>query len=231
MTEIALVRPRNGPVTEQDLRDRIAYGGGHRELVDGCLLLSRDSGPFTYADLWDLPDDGRKHELLDGQILVSPAPNRTHQRVVTRLARRIGNVLPDGIEALVAPYDVHLLGGLPTTLQPDLVILPVTDTEPTEGDVEHALCVVEVLSPSTRRFDLDRKRRAYARGGVPLYLIVDPGLTAPHVPWLAVLELHGRRYREVARVAGDHVAHLPSPLSLDVTPNSLVQPRPGRPAP
>lgn len=130
---------------------------------------------FTYQDLLHLPADGRRYEVLDGALEVNAAPNTAHQRTVLNLAaiihayvraHRLG-------EVFVAPYDVLLADS--TVVEPDLVfvssaraaiILPAH----IQGVPD---LVVEVLSPSTARVDLQVKWQLYARFGVPHYWVFD----------------------------------------------------------
>ncbi len=203
------------PLTPDDLL-RIAYGGGRRELVDGCLVITREVGHWTPADLLELPEDNRKHELLDGQIVISPSPRPIHQRVVSRLVVALAAVLPPELEILTAPVDVHIPHGLPTLLLPDVIVVP-TITVDTEL-VSRPVLAVEVLSPSTRRFDLGRKRAAYARYGIGVYLVVDP-----LVPALTVLTLDGADYVETARGAGEALVHVGGPVVLEVSAAQLVR--------
>ena len=203
------------PLTPDDLL-RIAYGGGRRELVDGCLIITREVGHWTPADLLELPEDNRKHELLDGQIVISPSPRPIHQRVVSRLVVALVAVLPPELEVLTAPVDVHIPHGLPTLLLPDVLVVP-TITVDTEL-VSRPVLAVEVLSPSTRRFDLGRKRAAYARYGIGVYLVVDP-----LVPALTVLTLDGADYVETARDEGDVLVHVDGPVVLEVSAAQLVR--------
>jgi len=203
------------PLTPDDLL-RIAYGGGRRELVDGCLVITREVGHWTPADLLELPEDNRKHELLDGQIVISPSPRPIHRRVVSRLVVALAAVLPPELEVLTAPVDVHIPHGLPTLLLPDVIVVP-TITVDTEL-VSRPVLAVEVLSPSTRRFDLGRKRAAYARYGIGVYLVVDP-----LVPALTVLTLDGADYVETARGEGDALVHVGGPVVLEVSAAQLVR--------
>lgn len=203
------------PHTPDDLL-RIAYGGGRRELVDGCLVITREVGHWTPADLLELPEDNRKHELLDGQIVISPSPRPIHQRVVSRLVVALDLVLAPELEVLTAPVDVHIPHGLPTLLLPDVIVVP-TFTAETER-VSRPVLAVEVLSPSTRRFDLDRKRAAYARYGIGIYLLVEP-----LAPSLTVLTLDGADYVETARGEGAEPVRIGAPVDLELSAAQLVR--------
>ena len=129
---------------------------------------------WTRADLERLPDDGNRYEVLDGELFVTPQAAHDHQRIALRLA------------VMLEPYCArHALGGVvgpgavvfgSNELQPDVQVVP--GAEPPRGakweDLPLPLLVVEILSDSTRRRDLGKKREAYERLGIPTYWVVDP---------------------------------------------------------
>lgn len=133
-------------------------------------------GRMTVERFLQLPDDGKRYELLDGVVEEVTAPSTKHQRVIGRLYVTLVATLQDTAlgEVLLAPYDVVLDDY--TVLQPDLVYVGRENASIiTEANARGAPdLVIEVLSPSTRRKDVVRKRRLYARAGVPRYWIVDP---------------------------------------------------------
>jgi Uma2 family endonuclease len=108
------------------------------------------SRPLTRADLEQVPDDGHRYELLDGALVVTPAPVPRHQRVVANLLVQLRTTCPHALEVLTAPLDVALRDD--TVLQPDVLVARRSDF--TETDLPVApLLAVEVLSPSTRLID------------------------------------------------------------------------------
>ncbi len=122
-----------------------------------------------------LPDDGNRYEVLDGALVVTPAPSWRHQWVVGALyralfdhaeAHRIGRVL-------LSPADIEFS---PRRLvQPDLFVVPWTARVPQSWrEITTLVLAIEVLSPSTARADRQVKRRLYQSEGVPEYWIVDP---------------------------------------------------------
>ena len=176
-------------------------------------LSSVESGPFTIGDLDNTPDDGRRRELIDGSITVSPAPSGRHQLVLIRLAHRLLLRIPVGLDVIVAPYDWVVS---PTTvLQPDLLV--VRREALLQRLVEVPLLVAEVRSPSTHRMDATLKRRIYADAGVPVYLLVDPD-----EPAVEVLELDGGDYTSVATAGRDDVLELVRPFAVSFHPRELV---------
>ncbi len=131
---------------------------------------------WTAAAVRNLPDDGLRYELVDGELVVTPAPSWSHQRVAVALLHRIHPWLAGtgvGI-ILFSPADIAL--GEDEILQPDLFVTPLDAQAPIRSwtDVTRLLLAVEILSPSTARYDRLLKRRRYQRAGVPEYWIVDP---------------------------------------------------------
>ena len=140
-------------------------------------LPSRVEGKrYTYQDFLELPDDGKRYEIIDGELYVSPAPTTKHQRSTTRLtttldvhtrSRRLG-------EVFAAPFDVVLAND--AIVEPDIVYVSRGRRSIiTEPNIQGAPdLVVEVISPSSTRRDQETKRDLYARYKVPYYWLVHP---------------------------------------------------------
>jgi Uma2 family endonuclease len=130
---------------------------------------------WTVDMLETLPDDGKRYEIIDGELLVTPAPGFPHQRVLRELLIRLYACLEGrrDAEVLFSPADVR--SGPRTSVQPDLFVMrrPVRPGPHGWPDLETLLLAVEILSPTTARVDRGRKRALYQRGGVPEYWIVD----------------------------------------------------------
>jgi len=132
---------------------------------------------WTYRDLVALPDDHLRHELIDGEHLVTPSPNTSHQTISLNLVRLLLPYLDEhrAGQLLCAPFDVKL--SLFTVLVPDLVYF-TADRFAHVVNEKHATAapdlVIEILSPGTRRRDKGRKRAVYDREGAQEYWIVDP---------------------------------------------------------
>jgi len=122
-----------------------------------------------------LPDDGKRYEVLDGELLVSPAPSWRHQTVLMRLYKLIDRY----VEAhslgwtRVSPADIELSPR--HWVQPDLFVVPDEGTGEPESwkDVRRLLLAVEVISPSTANTDRLKKRPNFQKYGVPEFWIVD----------------------------------------------------------
>ena len=130
---------------------------------------------WTVDDLHDLPDDGNRYEVIDGELLVTPAPSLKHQRAALLLARLLAEYLatePVG-EALVSPADVTF--SYVRTVQPDVFVLPFVNGRRADRfeDAGRLLLAAEVLSPTTARADRVGKRVMFREEGVVEYWVVD----------------------------------------------------------
>ena len=172
------------------------------------------SGPLTRDDLDRMPDDGRRRELIDGALVVTPAPSPRHQREVANLYRLLYAGCPQELEVMFAPLDVAISAD--TVMQPDLLV----DCREafTERDLPKApLLAVEVHSPSTRRIDLMLKWSRFEAAGCPSYWVVDPD-----TPSLIAWEMQDGAYAQVAKVTGTESARLTSPYDVTVVPADLT---------
>ncbi len=171
--------------------------------------------PFTVAELDRMPDDGRRYELVDGVLVVSPRPGNPHQEVAAELLGLLRARCPDELRALPEPA-VQISHD--TELDPDLVVIARQRVNAAKC-TEPPLLVVEVRSPSTALIDLNRKKAVYERFGVGSYWIVVPDLDKPE---LIVFESRDGRYREAAHVRGDDTFTATRPFRVGVIPSRLV---------
>ena len=128
---------------------------------------------WTRADLERLPDDGNKFEVIDGELLVSPAPRPAHDALV-RVFWRLLDAYCDrtGIAHVSGHLPVFARGDSETI--PDIVVREPSVPPPEKwDDAPMPMLVVEVLSDATRRRDTNTKRRFYLESGIPRYWIVD----------------------------------------------------------
>ena len=170
--------------------------------------------PFTVAELDRMPDDGRRYELLDGALIVSPRPTTIHQVVAGRLYGVLSGACPKDL--CVVPEPAVELGSQ-TEFDPDLVVVRMDQIGGAKF-TEPPLLVVEIRSPSTALVDLNRKKAAYERFGVPSYWIVNPD---PPQPELTVFELRDGRYALAATGSGPFTADHPFTVTID--PASLTR--------
>src|SRR5713226_7954856 len=133
-------------------------------------------GHWTYEEYEALPDDGKRYEIVNGVLYMSPSPSWSHQEIVGRFFRYLSTYTETAAlgGAFVAPLDVELAPN--TVFQPDVVVLlKASHKKLKERHIIGAPdLAVEVVSPSTETHDRHRKLSAYARAGVREYWIVDP---------------------------------------------------------
>lgn len=139
---------------------------------------------LTYDDFVLFPDDGKRHELIDGEHYVTPSPNRKHQKVSGNLHLLIASWLeehPIG-QIYYAPFDVVFSQF--DVVEPDLLYMSNERASAvlTQANVQGAPeIVIEIGSPGTRKRDETIKRRLYERTGVAEYWIVDPEIDVVRV--------------------------------------------------
>lgn len=142
-----------------------ARKGRGRETRDG----------WTADDLRAIPDDRNRYEIIDGELLVTPAPSWRHQRISARLYVALSAYLAQHAigEVLYAPADICFSDS--TVVEPDLFVVPLVDGRVARGwdEVRRLLLAVEILSPGTARADRTIKRRLYQRELVGEYWIID----------------------------------------------------------
>ncbi len=130
---------------------------------------------WTVEQVLALPDDGNRYEVVDGELLVTPAPMFRHQDAILGLVRRLEPfVRSNGVWHLsLSPADIEFDDH--TLVQPDIFVfeLPGGKRPDRWKDIRSLLLAVEVLSPSTARADRQVKRLRYQRQGIPEYWIVD----------------------------------------------------------
>ena len=157
---------------------------------------------LTFEQFRQLPEDGKRYELIHGEVYVTPAPITRHQFALQNLS---GSLWPHVIknhlgEVLTAPLDVRL--GEDTVVEPDLIFV----SEARAGIIQENWIegapdlVVEVLSPSTAAYDRARKLAVYGEAGVANVWFLDPLIKT-----VEVLRLQGKKYLVDATLAGDQV--------------------------
>ena len=172
---------------------------------------------LTYDDFVQLPDDGLRHELIEGEHYVTPSPNTRHQRISIRLGLLIGGWLDahPGGQLFHAPLDVVFSEF--DIVEPDLIYLSsqrafdLVTAQHVRGVPE---LVIEIVSPGTRRPDETIKRRLYERAGVDEYWVVDPDIGA-----VRVYRRHGDLFGRPTELSADAGGMLGTPLlpGLDIS--------------
>jgi Uma2 family endonuclease len=172
--------------------------------------------PFTVADLEAMPDDGNRYEVIDGVLIVSPAPVWEHQEMGFAAGILLRNACPRDMRVLIAPFAVQT--AFDSEVQPDILVARYTDLRSKNLPVA-PLMAGEVLSRSTALHDRNTKKAHYERMGVQTYWLLDP--TEPGA--LTVFELDGDgRYQQVAHVVGDQVYEGARPFPVTVVPARLL---------
>jgi Uma2 family endonuclease len=160
-------------------------------------------GEWTYQDYLDLPDDGRRYEIIEGVLYVTNAPDSDHQFTATEIARQLGNfVMAHKLgRVLTAPFEVHLTEKAKPVL-PDVLYIR-SERWPGRGIKQFKGApdlIVEVLSPSTSRTDRVVKFSAYEQAGVSEYWIANPRSQSVEIYTLA-----GREYALSKEYIGEEV--------------------------
>lgn len=174
-------------------------------------------GRMTRAEFDARPEwsGGPRHELIEGELFEMDAPRPRHQDVIAELYVLLRAACPGHRRVYFAPIDVDLEES--SVPQPDLVV--VDKGQIGERLIEgNPLLVVEVLSPTNRRHDMERKRRLYERVGIENYWIVDPEGTVTLTAWA----LRDGHYVEVVSVSGDDSWTAGEPFAVTVVPSALV---------
>jgi len=177
-------------------------------------VMPRQERDWTVDDLESLPVDGLQYELIDGILVVSPAPVPRHQRAVRAIFRLLDAGCPPDWEVFFAPLDYQ--PNRRTSVQPDVLVV-ARDEVGEKNLTQTLLLAVEVLSPSTRRKDLVLKHSVYADAGVASYWTVDPA-----EPSVTCWDLVDGRYVEVGRATGDESLTVDRPFPVTVEPTGLT---------
>ena len=177
--------------------------------------------PFTVSDLDRLPDDGRRYELMDGVLVVSPRPTTIHQLAALRLAKLLDSACPADLCVLPEPA---LQLSADTEFDPDVVVVHWEDVGGAKLTAP-PLLAVEIRSPSTALIDLNRKKAAYQRFGVASYWIVDPDLQEPSI---TAFELREGQYATMGKATGRETLAAERPFRAEVVPALLLAGLPRR---
>jgi Uma2 family endonuclease len=177
---------------------------------------------MSYDDLAQMPEDGRRYELYDGEVCVVPSPILLHQVIAMRLWRILDDYAAhtDGL-AVATPMDVIFSNY--DVVQPDIVFL-TSESMRTVSLADRVRqspdLAVEVLSPATASNDRGRKMRMFQRYGVPEYWIVDPMAET-----IEIYKLANAAYELVGTFSGGEAMHSAVLPDLTLVPSSVFPPR------
>jgi Uma2 family endonuclease len=167
---------------------------------------------WTVEEVLALPEDqGSRFELVDGIVVVSPAPTSHHQRVLQDLQVAFRQAVPSDLESLPG---VNVVLDSARLLIPDLAVVTERGARTVYYKGAELLMAVEIISPSSRAYDRALKRQLYAEAGVQFFLVVDPDDDPVSA---TCFELLGGEYRESARSDGGWLTLArPFPVTVDL---------------
>ncbi len=144
-------------------------------MSDSSQTIRKSSTKLTYDEYVLFPDDGKRHEIIDGRHYMNAAPNPRHQAVSRHIQfqlyeqielKQLGEVINSPIDLQLSLWDI---------IQPDIVVVLAANRIITTTKIKGVPdLVIEILSPSNRNHDLELKKQLYEQSGVPEYWIVDP---------------------------------------------------------
>ncbi len=138
--------------------------------------MSQPGPRFTFEDYRLMPED-KRYEVIEGELLVTPAPNTRHQSILLRLILMVGTFVEAGSLGQVLPAPTDVILSQENVVQPDLLFVVKERQaiiDPAGGVLGAPDLVVEILSPTTASRDRVAKRELYARYGIREYWVVDP---------------------------------------------------------
>ena len=170
---------------------------------------------YTYKDYLALPDDRQQYQILEGELVMTPAPFVSHQRISRRLFLQLNQFVERNKlgEVFYSPFDIVLSNT--NVLQPDILFLSNEHKELlTEKNIQGAPdLVVEIISPSTAYYDLFDKKEIYQKFGVKEYWLVDP-----KKEWIEIYTLEEGSYQlhQRARKTGTVQSKLLNGFSVEL---------------
>ncbi|MEV5407248.1 Uma2 family endonuclease [Thermopolyspora sp. NPDC052614] len=187
-----------------------------------------DHRPYTIHDLLTLDNGYHRFEVLDGTLIMSPAPGYDHQEFGDNLQTLLARRAPKGIKVRTAG-NVRLFNSDENGLIPSLVM--VREGVSTKGrtwlEADELLCVIEIVSRGSRHLDRVTKPSVYAEAGIPFYWRVElqpfPGQSHGHqVPAILVHESHEGAYRLVESLRGGQTGKIMRPFPVEFDPAELL---------
>ena len=171
---------------------------------------------YTTADLHALPDDGRRWELIDGSLILSPSATMNHNTIALWIANALWESNPSDEQVIgldqSANIDRH------NEPRPDVVVAPARFWEQSPFPMAEARLIVEIISPTSVLRDTETKRALYARARVPAYWIVVPDTDGPTISLAELrLEQARRQYRFATHYTTDvFETDMPWPVRIDL---------------
>jgi Uma2 family endonuclease len=145
-------------------------------MVASPIEVEVEDRPLTIDDLDAMPDDGNRYELLQGELVVSPAPGGIHQEILGILHVQLFNAVQSGKngKVLLGPFDVQLSPN--DVVEPDLFFFRLEQASQYSQRrfLGAPAFVIEIVSPSSGNIDRIRKASLYVNSGVEEYWIVEP---------------------------------------------------------
>ncbi len=139
-------------------------------------LVAKQLDDYTIDDIYNLPE-GQRAELIDGELYMMAAPSRVHQKFVHFFDWTIGNYIHSkngDCEVYPAPFAVFLNANHDIYVEPDISVICDKDKLTEEGCKGAPDWIIEIVSPSSRSMDYNKKLFKYSAAGVREYWIVDP---------------------------------------------------------
>lgn len=170
---------------------------------------------WTIEALDELPENGKRHEIIEGRLIMSPAPVPLHQTASREILLLLHHACPADMVVFYSPIDYRIAWD--TSLQPDLVVMRRADVDLGKALSKPAVLVVEIISPGSRTEDLKNKPPAYARSGAAYYWTFEPK-TLHFVAW----RLDGGSYVEMATARGKDRIRLDQPYPVEICPEEIV---------
>lgn len=156
----------------------ILINASYNEEKDGDQMnaVAKQINYYTIDDIYNLPD-GQRAELIDGELYMMATPSRIHQRLVMELSFRIRDYIGSrngDCEVYPAPFAVFLNASNEIYLEPDISVICDKNKLTDEGCNGAPDWIIEIVSPSSRAMDYNKKLFKYRTAGVREYWIVDP---------------------------------------------------------
>jgi Uma2 family endonuclease len=178
------------------------------------------AGPWTMDEVAVMPEDGSRHELVEGRLVVSPVPPPPHHNVGKRLIWILEAAAP--IEFEGSPETNIRIGA--DMFIPDVMVARSKSLRAPGSlyvDPKDVILVAEIISPGNSKFERAWKPQGYADGGIPFYMEIE----LPTMPRIIVYALRGKEYVRIADARAGETLKLSEPFEMSFDPGDLVGPR------